>query len=377
MKKSKPITVFISYKHQDDSRNAWVDKFYRDLRAVNIDAKLDQYEVAPGESFSDYMTREIRNCDYFLFVVTPKSVKAVESGKGALAFEMQIANARRLSVKKNLVIIPIFREGVETSSYLSDYRYLDFRDDSEYDSKLDELIKWLKGNIQPPKLPSESQKGIYVVVEGISGIGKSSVANLLTREINQQGYKSIAVHEPEKFVSVFLRNPSLLGQVGEGENAVDAQDLRSLFIADCYNLATKRIKPELANGSILVSDRSYISSLVYMCTTEDDTTEYLSQFSFMPYPDAIILLDASPRVTFLRRLTRQQSFLEQGYNFEYAELEERIRHRYISICKKYFTSALHIINADQELTLVSKQAYQALVPILKRKSKENLLTIKQ
>ena len=109
----------------------WVDELYRDLREIGIDAKLYNYEVAIGESFSDYMARGIRECDYFLFIITPEAVKAVESGKGAVAFEMQIANACRM--KDGLKIIPIFREGNETSTYLLDHRYLDFRNDDEYD----------------------------------------------------------------------------------------------------------------------------------------------------------------------------------------------------------------------------------------------------
>jgi CRP-like cAMP-binding protein len=147
---TNPIRVFISYKHQDEVRNQWVDKLYKDLRALGIDAKLDRYEVAPGQSFSEYMTSGIREADYVLFIITPRSVKAVEKGKGALAFEMQISNARRLASKSDFRIIPIFREGRATSTYLSDHRYLDFRDDTKYESQLVELIKWLKGEIKPP-----------------------------------------------------------------------------------------------------------------------------------------------------------------------------------------------------------------------------------
>lgn len=137
---------------EDEKRNKWVEKLYKDLRFAGINAKLDKYEVAPGESFSDYMTREIRECDYVLFIITPKAVEAVESGEGALAFEMQISNARRLARKDGFRIIPIFREGDKTSSYLSDHRYLDFRDDNEYDLTLRDLLDWLLGLKKPPLL---------------------------------------------------------------------------------------------------------------------------------------------------------------------------------------------------------------------------------
>ena len=98
------------------------------------------------------MTREIRECDFVLFIVTPKAVKAVESGEGALAFEMQISNARRLARKDGFRIIPIFREGDNTSSYLSDHRYLDFRDDKQYNLAFQNLMDWLRGLVKPPVL---------------------------------------------------------------------------------------------------------------------------------------------------------------------------------------------------------------------------------
>ena len=116
--------TFISYKWQDEDRNKWVEQLYTDLRSRGIDAIIDKFEVAPGRSFSDYMTKSISSSDYILFIITPGAVEAVESGHGALAFEMQLANARRMAGKSGFSIIPIFREGNATPTYLWDHRYL-------------------------------------------------------------------------------------------------------------------------------------------------------------------------------------------------------------------------------------------------------------
>lgn len=187
------LRIFISYKFQDTARNEWVDKLYKDLRDIGIDAKLYNYEVAIGESFSDYMARGIRDCDYVLFIITPESVSAVESGKGAVAFEMQIANARRM--KDGLKIIPIFREGYETSTYLLDHRYLDFRNDDEYDARFAELIQWLFGKIKSPTLGDhsfESDRDAINHARELTRIGRT--------EFNDQKYSDaqkkleIAVH---------------------------------------------------------------------------------------------------------------------------------------------------------------------------------------
>jgi hypothetical protein len=147
------IRVFISYRHQDEAHNAWVERLYRDLRSQGVDALLDKYEVALGESFSEYMVKGVRDSRHVLFIITSASVEKVESdSSGPLGFELQIANARRLAQNSNFSIIGIFREGEATPTYLSDHRYIDFRNDLEYEVKLEELLQWLHGEIKPPPI---------------------------------------------------------------------------------------------------------------------------------------------------------------------------------------------------------------------------------
>lgn len=143
-------TVFISYKWGNDAHNAWVERFATVLRLRGINALLDKFEVSPGASFSDYMTKGIRGADHVLFIVTSDAVNAVESGGGALAFEMQIANAKRLIGKGEFSIVPILREGDYSSTYLSDHRYIDFRSDDDFAKSVSELVKWLSGETKAP-----------------------------------------------------------------------------------------------------------------------------------------------------------------------------------------------------------------------------------
>jgi len=158
--KSNPPKVFISYKWQDEEHNAWVERFYADLRTKHgVDAQLDKYEVDFGESFSDYMTSRIAHeCDAMLFVITPAAVQAVdESQSGGVHFEMQLANARRLR-EHDFRIIGIYREGNENTAYLHDHRYADFRDDSLYEQNLKELADSLWRQRSKPELAREDSE---------------------------------------------------------------------------------------------------------------------------------------------------------------------------------------------------------------------------
>ena len=64
---------------------------------------------------------------------------------------MQLANARRMR-DPDFRIIGIYREGSDASSYLRDHRYIDFRDDRQYDKQLQELAFSLWGRRNKPRV---------------------------------------------------------------------------------------------------------------------------------------------------------------------------------------------------------------------------------
>jgi hypothetical protein len=150
------VKAFISYKWESGEHVAWVRKFASELRARGIEALLDQWAVRYGESFTDYMQRHISEADVILFVITPGSVSAAEAptGKGgALKFEVQMMNARRMS--EGTRIIGIYRSGERPPHYLRDHRYVDFRDDEEFDAAIDSLVEDLLGRSGPPPVMQE------------------------------------------------------------------------------------------------------------------------------------------------------------------------------------------------------------------------------
>jgi tetratricopeptide (TPR) repeat protein len=154
-----PLKVFISYKWEDEAHNRWVERLASDLRAAGIDAILDIWEVRLGSSFTDYMTSKIKDADVVLFIMTSRSVQAVEApeGKGgAVKFEIQMATSRR-TAGENMRLIGIYREGEDTPAHLRDHRYADFRDESLYGKKLKELIDDLLGRDRRPPLITKGQ----------------------------------------------------------------------------------------------------------------------------------------------------------------------------------------------------------------------------
>jgi hypothetical protein len=149
----KPIKAYVSYKWESKEHSFWVEKLSTALRARGIQAVLDQWEVKLGDSFTDYMQHHIASADVILFVITSAAVKAAEAPKGkggALKFEVQMMNARRIA--EGTRIIGVYRSGNRPPHYLRDHRYVDFRNDDEYEKSLQILVDDILGRSGAPKL---------------------------------------------------------------------------------------------------------------------------------------------------------------------------------------------------------------------------------
>jgi hypothetical protein len=152
--------TFISYKWEDETRNAWVEQLALDLKERGLRVNLDRWDVRFGDSLTEYMSKNIKKADVILFIITNASVSAVESNSKSnpLKFEVQISTARKLAGDK-VRTIGIFREGEKLPTHLKDLKYVDFRNDGLYAKNLRELIHdiaefyplpvWLPRNLPP------------------------------------------------------------------------------------------------------------------------------------------------------------------------------------------------------------------------------------
>jgi TIR domain len=129
------MKVFISHKWQDELRKDWVKKLCSDLiLKYKIECLLDLFE--PVVSIAAYM-QKIQECDVVLIIMTKNCTESINSNEGNIFFETSLAITQ--STKNKLRIIPVLKEGLDVATILSVYRYIDFRNDSKYENKLQEL----------------------------------------------------------------------------------------------------------------------------------------------------------------------------------------------------------------------------------------------
>jgi dTMP kinase len=99
----------------------------------------------------------------------------------------------------------------------------------------------------------------YLAVEGIDGSGKSTVTRALVEALQAQGRSVVAVREPGGTPAGEAIRSIVLGRGFELDDWTEAL----LFAAARAQLAADVVAPALERGELVVSDRSYFSSLAY------------------------------------------------------------------------------------------------------------------
>src|SRR5262249_28212470 len=81
------------------------------LRQAGIEARLDQWFVHPGESFTAFMEQEVEAADFVLVVCTPSYAQKSNDRRGGVGYEQQIVSGQLMYGITRSKFIPILRKG--------------------------------------------------------------------------------------------------------------------------------------------------------------------------------------------------------------------------------------------------------------------------
>ncbi|MCH8536072.1 MAG: toll/interleukin-1 receptor domain-containing protein [Flavobacteriaceae bacterium] len=141
--------TFISYAWESEEIKKWVKELATELRNDGIDAKLDQWEVLPGDQMPYFMEKSVRENDYVLIICTPKYKSKSENRIGGVGYEGDIMTAEVLQNSKHRKFIPILKFGTkETSipSWLQGKYYVDLSNEDHYENNYSDLTTTLLNN---------------------------------------------------------------------------------------------------------------------------------------------------------------------------------------------------------------------------------------
>ena len=204
---------------------------------------------------------------------------------------------------------------------------------------------------QPPSLePLHAMP--YIVFEGISGTGKTTQVDMLEERLSRSGISSLVVREPTPW---FRQAKSSLTPRPPDKSAELALHLTDRFA----NLAAP-IRDALAAYQPVISDRSYISSMVYQADVKDQSAADIAYMHrLLPQPTSIILLDVEPEVALAR--VDERTRLGKNLRGVHETLEQFSTHRQRFLSLTSIFPFMHVLNAQVAPDLLHDQIWQALL----------------
>ncbi|MFE1325486.1 dTMP kinase [Streptomyces sp. NPDC058741] len=132
-----------------------------------------------------------------------------------------------------------------------------------------------------------ARKGLFVSIDGPSGVGKSTTIRELRKELSARGAAARWTVEPPSgdFLGDFTRTHG--GQL-------HGMALACLVAAARYRHVETTIAPALASGDLLVSDR-YVASTFVLQRLDGVPMDFLQLLNaYAPPPDLAVVLTAAP-----------------------------------------------------------------------------------
>ncbi|MCI5134884.1 MAG: dTMP kinase [Candidatus Electrothrix sp. AW2] len=139
------------------------------------------------------------------------------------------------------------------------------------------------------------ESGMLVAFEGIDGTGKSTQLQALANFLKKQGFPVVTTYEPTD--SKYGRQ---IRSLYKDRNSCTPEEELNLFLEDRRLHVHELIRPELAAGKIILTDRYYYSTAAYQGAAGIDPTEIFARNSFAPQPNLVLLLTMDPEISLAR-----------------------------------------------------------------------------
>lgn len=132
---------------------------------------------------------------------------------------------------------------------------------------------------------------MFIALDGIDGAGKSTQIELLTRWLDDQGEQVISLRDPGSTATGEAIREILLDSQLQMHRRCEAL----LYMAARSQLVEERIRPALAEGKTVVSDRFLLANVVYQSVGKAVDADLLWRLGEIATaslrPDLTILLD--------------------------------------------------------------------------------------
>ena len=185
--------------------------------------------------------------------------------------------------------------------------------------------------------------GLFIVIEGIDGTGKSTQAKMLQQALQQAGKTVVLDHEPSDGpYGKILRDSATTGRLSPQEEL-------DLFHKDRKHHVDELIMPALKRGETVILDRYYFSTMAYQGQRGFDKDEIReTNLSFAPNPDILFILDLDVDLARERIGVRGDTTNE----FEKRDALQYCRDTFLSVSHESFA---HVIDSSQSIDKIHQE----------------------
>jgi len=205
-------------------------------------------------------------------------------------------------------------------------------------------------------------KGIFITFEGLDGSGKSTQIDILYRSLKDRSYDVLKTVEPggtelgQRIRELLLHNSQF---------DMDPRTETLLFLASRAELSEKVIRPALAEGKVVISDRFSDSTVVYQGIARGLGMESIMDLNSWAtktlVPDITFILDIEPRECEKRDLRANKS--KDRIESEEMDFKHKIHLGYRDIAEKYKERVM-LLDGTADVGTLSRTIFKRVLEAL-------------
>ncbi|MBP9819319.1 dTMP kinase [Candidatus Woesebacteria bacterium] len=202
------------------------------------------------------------------------------------------------------------------------------------------------------------KSGFLISFEGGEGGGKTTQSARLVKRLQESGVQVLALREPGgTVVSEQIREVVLSAK---NTSIVDEAEVL-LFQAARAQIYRQVVLPALAQGTVVIMDRTRDSSVVYQGIVRGfgvELIEQLNNFSTQQtYPDLTLLLDVPVSIGLERKMSDQEL---NRLDVEADNFHQQVNSAYRQLAEQDKTGRWLVIDASAPMGVVAERIWQAV-----------------
>lgn len=208
--------------------------------------------------------------------------------------------------------------------------------------------------------------GIFISIEGGEGTGKTTVTDIVTKKLIEEGYDVVRTREPGGIeISEQIRNVILDSKNTKMDGVTEAL----LFAAARRQHVVEKLEPLMKENKIIISDRFVDSSLVYQGIVRKVGLENVWNMNVIAMGDCIpsltILFDLPPEIG-QERINKNKNREVNRLDKEKIDFHRNIREGYLNVASMY-PERIKVIDANRSVDEIANDMYELIKREIKRR----------